>query len=266
MKSSVLMSVYHREKPEYLHQALESVKNQTLQGDEFVLVEDGPLTPELYAVIDQYAVSLNLKVIKIPINQGLSNALNVGLQHCSHELIIRMDADDVALPHRFDSQVAFMVSNPEIHVSSAWLEEKDVLMEKTLFLKKLPESHEQLVQFARKRNPLNHPATIFRKSAVLSVGSYPSIFPEDYALWSLMLVKGYKIANIPEVLMYMRVGDDFMARRGYSQFLGEIKLLQFQKKIGFYSLSEALFKLILLALVRLPPLPIRKLLYRYLRG
>jgi glycosyltransferase involved in cell wall biosynthesis len=266
MNFSVLMSVYNKEKPQYLEQALDSVKTQTLQGGEFILVEDGPLTSELYAIIDKYVYSPNFKVIKIPINRGLSNALNVGLQHCSYELIVRMDSDDVAVPQRFERQVFFMIKNPEIHVCSAWLEEKDAMMRNTIFLKKLPVSHDDLIHFARRRNPLNHPATIFRKSSVLSVGGYPTIFPEDYALWSLMLVKGYKIANIPEVLVHMRTGDDFMARRGISFFLRETGLLWFQKKIGFYSSLDVLVKFALLCLVRLPPLPIRKLLYNSLRG
>ncbi|WP_068595850.1 glycosyltransferase [Pseudomonas sp. BIOMIG1BD] len=190
MSFSVLMSVYIKENPEYLRACLESLQMQKLKTSDLVLVEDGPLTEALYEVIEHYKNILPINSVKLTKNQGLASALNEGLAHCQFELVARMDTDDIALPERFDRQVSFMESHPDIDVSSSWIEERDQKMEKTLFLKKLPIDHLELLLFANRRNPLNHPSTIFRKSQVLSVGGYPLIFPEDYALWSLMMVKG----------------------------------------------------------------------------
>jgi glycosyltransferase involved in cell wall biosynthesis len=265
MNFSVLMSVYIKENPIYLKECLESLVMQTLQAPEIILVEDGPITSNLSEVIDFYYQSLPIKRIKFAQNQGLAAALNEGLRNCSHELVIRMDTDDIALPIRFKRQIDFMIANKNISVSSAWIEERDHEMHEKGFLKVLPEKHIDIIRFAKRRNPFNHPVTIFRKSAVLAVGSYPLVFPEDYALWSLMLVKGYTFANIPEVLLYMRTGEAFIDRRGLDFFKGEVGLLKFQKSIGFLNIFEFLTSLALRAAIRLPPRSIRKILYQTMR-
>ena len=99
---SVLMSVYHKEKPEYLRQAIESIQSQTLPTDDFVLVCDGPLNPELDAVIvtKQQEMGDSLNVVRLAKNGGLGNALNEGIKHCKNELVARMDSDDIAYPDR----------------------------------------------------------------------------------------------------------------------------------------------------------------------
>ena len=104
---SCLMSVYAKEKPDYLLQSLQSIKDQSVSVTELVVVEDGPLTPDLYKVLDQFS-ELNLKRIKLQQNLGLGLALKEGVINCSHELIIRMDSDDVANSKRFETQLKFL--------------------------------------------------------------------------------------------------------------------------------------------------------------
>ena len=88
-KYSVLMSVYHKEKPEYLRQAIESIQKQSFLTDDFVLVCDGPLNPELDAVIaaKQQKMGDTLNVVRLAKNGGLGNALNEGIKHCKNELV-----------------------------------------------------------------------------------------------------------------------------------------------------------------------------------
>ncbi len=265
MGLSVLLSVYIKEKPAYLRACFESLLAQTRQADQVVLVEDGPLTMELQQTIEYYAALLPVQRVRLECNQGLARALNHGLQHCEHGLVARMDTDDVALPQRFERQLCYMAAHPEVDVASAWIEERNQGMEQVFHLKKLPERHEQLCDFAKKRSPLSHPVTIFRKQAVLDVGGYPQVFPEDYALWSLMLVKGYRFGNIPEVLLYMRTDNDFIGRRGLDFFKGEIRLLGYQRAVGFLSPAQYWLNLCLRAAIRLPPAVIRRFLYRFLR-
>ena len=93
---SVLMSLYKKEHPEYLRLALDSMINQTVKPDEIVLVEDGPLTDELYAVVEEYKDYLTIVVNKT--NLGLGLALNEGLKACRNELVARMDTDDISKP------------------------------------------------------------------------------------------------------------------------------------------------------------------------
>jgi glycosyltransferase involved in cell wall biosynthesis len=259
------MSVYFKEKPSYLENCLLSLNRQTLQPSEIVLVEDGVITNELKEVIQKYAEFMPIKSVIIKTNVGLAAALNTGLKCCSNELVARMDTDDVCLPFRFERQVAYMLAHPQVSVSSAWIEEKDEEMSEVLFLKKLPSTHVDILKFSKKRNPISHPVSIFRKTAVMSVGAYPDIFPEDYALWSLMIVKGFKFGNIPETLLYMRTGPNFMGRRGLDFFKGEIGLLKYQRAIRFLSFTEFSISLLIRAVIRLAPLDIRVLFYKFAR-
>lgn len=104
---SVLMSVYYKEKPEYLKQAIESILCQTVKPDDFVLVCDGPLNLELDAVIaaKQQEMGDTLNVVRLVKNCGLGNALNEGIKHCKNELVARMDSDDISVMDRCQKQV-----------------------------------------------------------------------------------------------------------------------------------------------------------------
>ena len=99
---SVLMAVYSKEQPEHLRQAMESIYNQTVPTNNFVLVCDGPLTGELDAAISdmQERFGASLEIVRLANNGGLGNALNEGIKHCKNELIARMDSDDIAYPDR----------------------------------------------------------------------------------------------------------------------------------------------------------------------
>ena len=109
VKYSVLISLYYKEKPDYLRKALDSVFNQSLRADEVVLVEDGKLMPELDSVINEYSQKYSeLKVVSYEKNQGLGYALNYGIQFCKYDIIARMDADDIAKPDRFEKQIKIL--------------------------------------------------------------------------------------------------------------------------------------------------------------
>ena len=266
MKFSILMSVYSKENPEYLAQSLQSLTDQTLKSNEVILVEDGPLGPELKDVIESFRKKLNITSVRLETNSGLAVALNEGLKHCTYELVARMDSDDVSLPHRFEKQVAFMVANPEVVVSSAWIEERSVDMQSALCVRSVPQSHEQIAAFAKSRSPISHPVVIYKKSAVLGVGGYPVIYPEDYLLWCLLISKGYTLRNIPEVLLQMRTGDDFITRRGYNFLKGQIKIYWLMKKIEFIGWPIFIMNVASCSVVRLSPRFIKKQLYKHARG
>jgi glycosyltransferase involved in cell wall biosynthesis len=111
---SVLLSLYDKEKPEYLDQSLSSIwDDQTLKPNQIVLVKDGPLTPELDTLVLEWQEKLGgiLTVVALPKNIGLGAALNEGLKYCKHGLVARMDADDISMPDRFEKQIAFFENN-----------------------------------------------------------------------------------------------------------------------------------------------------------
>ena len=216
MQFSVLLSVYQKEQPIFLQQSLDSIFNQTLLPDEVVLVEDGPLTRELNQVIDKYVSAYSiLKVVVLSVNQGLGKALNEGLKYCSFDLVARMDTDDVAKPERFEKQMAVFCARPEVDVVGAWIDEFEGDTGNVISVRRLPEKHESILAFAKKRNPLNHPVVMFRRNVVVAAGGYQH-FPlfEDYYLWVRMLMNGARFYNITESLLYFRFSPDMFRRRG----------------------------------------------------
>ena len=121
---SVLISVYYKESPVFLHQSLESIFQQTLLPTEVILIKDGPLTKELNEVIEEYATKYSeLKIISLTQNQGLGKALNEGLRYCSYDLVARMDSDDVAKSDRFKRQIQIFQECPELDIVGAWIDE-----------------------------------------------------------------------------------------------------------------------------------------------
>ncbi|MFT0349328.1 glycosyltransferase, partial [Bacteroides thetaiotaomicron] len=121
---SVLISVYNKENSLSLRQSLTSVFRQKLPPTEVVLLKDGPLTEELDKVIAEYVMRYpELKIVSLPVNQGLGKALNEGLKHCSYDLVARMDTDDIAKPDRFEKQIRVFQEHPELDVVGAWIDE-----------------------------------------------------------------------------------------------------------------------------------------------
>ena len=234
---SVLMSVYYKEKPEFLNQAIESIQSQTLPTDDFVLVCDGPLNGELDAVIavKQQEMGASLNVIRLAKNGGLGNALNEGIRHCKNELVARMDSDDIAYPDRCEKQLAVFDTHPEVSICSGIVEEFTTDPRIVDTRRVPPETNEEIVEFAKKRNPFNHPCVIYRKTAVEAVGSYQDFYLlEDYYLWLRMLMAGYQGYNIQERLLHMRAGSDMYKRRaGWKYAKTQVRLFRYMRNQGF---------------------------------
>ena len=236
-KYSVLMSVYFKEKPEYLTQAIESIQAQTFPTDDFVLVCDGLLSEELDAVIDvkQREMGQTLNVVRLAKNVGLGNALNEGIKHCKHELVARMDSDDIAYPDRCEKQITVFNIHPEVSICSGVVEEFTTDPDTVDTRRVPPETNAEIVEFAKKRNPFNHPCVMYKKSAVEAVGSYQDFYLlEDYYLWLRMLMAGCQGYNIQEPLLHMRAGSDMYLRRaGWKYAKTQAKLFKFMKQQGF---------------------------------
>ncbi|HHF2878581.1 glycosyltransferase [Vibrio antiquarius] len=226
-KFSVLCSLYHKEQPSYLEQCFESLEWQTLEANEIVVVHDGPLTDGLYAVLKKWENRLPLKQVVLERNVGLGEALNKGLEACSHDLVARVDTDDINHIDRFDKQVKYMDNNPNVAAASSDVNEFDTDPDEPSRVKKVP-CAKTIFAYSLKRNPLNHMATIFRKHAVTNVGSYQHhLYMEDYYLWLRLQAEGYKISNIPETLVSARVGNGMLERRrGLPYALSELKMMR----------------------------------------
>ena len=262
---SVLLSIYYKESAKHLAQALNSISEQTFRPNEIILIEDGPLTPELNSIITSYKTNEpTLKVISLPQNQGLGKALNEGLKHCTYDLVARMDTDDIALPDRFEKQAAFMEAHPEIDACSGWIDEFIDTPDNIVSRRTLPETSEELYRFGKSRNPLNHPAVMFRKSAVLKAGGYQH-FPlfEDYYLWVRMMMKGSKLYNLQEPLLLFRSSQDMYKRRGGMKYaLTELRFQRTIHKLGYISLTKMWANSLTRFIARIIPNKLRGLLYK----
>lgn len=265
---SVLLSLYHKEKPEFLRAALDSVFHQTVRPDEVVLVEDGPLTDELNAVVMEYAERYAaLKVIRFAENRGLGRALNDGLKHCSYDLVARMDTDDVAKSHRFERQLKMFEEIPNLDVCGAWMDEFEGEPENVVSVKKLPETHEELYEYGKMRNPVNHPAVMFRKEAVQLNGNYQD-YPlfEDYFLWVRMLTYGCKFYCIQESLVLFRSSSEMIKRRGgfrYAQTECRLQFLLYG--LRYTNFLELCKSIMIRFVVRVIPGGLRKWIYKRIR-
>ena len=264
------MSVYYKEKAEYLKLALDSIINQTLKPNEIVLVQDGKLTNELQAVITDYLqkYSYIFKTYALKQNQGLGKALNFGMQKCSNELIARMDTDDIAEPNRFELQIKEFEQDKELMLCGGQITEfADNPAEITSY-RSVPLKHNEILNFAKKRNPFNHMTVMFKKQAVQSVGGYMDMpYFEDYWLWARMLKTGYKAKNINQVLVKVRAGQDMIARRGGNSYIKEI--IKFERSIcnlGLIDTSTFTKMTIIRILISIIPLSMRTIFYnKFLR-
>lgn len=262
MSYSVLMSLYDKERPEYLRESLSSIFSQSLSPDEVVIVLDGPVNPALLRVMDDFD---RLKIIALQEHVGLGKALNEGLKHCHHDLVARMDTDDICFPHRFECQVHFMEEHPDIDVCSAWMEEFENDIDNVKSIKKLPASHEEISRYIKVRNPINHPTVMFHKSEVIEAGGYQH-FPlfEDYYLWARMFVGGARFANIQEPLLYFRTSPDMYHRRGGMKYA--LNCIRFQWKLrnlGIISIMCAVKSSAIRSFIYMVPNRLRAYIYKH---
>lgn len=267
MNISVLMSVYINERPDFLQGAIESLLSQTRMPDEIVIVKDGPLTADLNAVIDRYCHRYGSIFLIVPLekNAGLGQALNIGLVHCTHEVVARMDSDDICHPHKFEKQIDFLEKNPDFDIVGGWIAEFDDSPERITSIREVPSSYGDIYSFGKFRNPMNHMTVMFRKDAVLGAGNYQHLLLlEDYFLWVRMLMNGARFANIPEPLVFVRTGNSmFQRRRGVGYFCNEFKLFTAMRRLGYVTLFEMCRALATRMVVRLLPMEAVSYVYRH---
>ncbi len=266
MKFSVLMSLYIKENPQFLHECLESLRAQTLPADEIVLMFDGAVTPELESAVQNFAEFLPLKLVKLPVNQGLGKALNEGLLHCANEWVFRMDTDDICDPQRFEKQVNFIKQNPETIIFGGQIAEFGENMQDIVSYRNVPTQPKEIVEFTKTRSPFNHMTVAYQKSAVLAAGGYQDI-QEDYYLWINLVAKyPQNVANLPDILVYARVGNGMVSRRrGLAQAKCEWNLFKLKRNVKLQSTISGFIVFLLRVLPRLLPVSLLKIIYKFLR-
>lgn len=236
MNFSVLLSLYYKESPLFLDLALESIwDKQRKKPNQIVLVLDGPILDDLQFTVDKWKKKLLeiLQIVPLDKNIGLGNALNIGLKKCENDWVFRMDTDDICKPDRFEKQIQFIQSNPNVVVVGGQILEFDHTPNDLAVIKTVPTTHEDIKKFAQKRCPFNHMTVAYKKSVIMELDGYQHhLFMEDYNLWLRVIGAGYTVANLPDVILYARVGNGMHARRkGLEYIKSEKQLLDLKKQL-----------------------------------
>ena len=198
------MSVYNGEK--YLHEAIDSVLNQTFTNFEFIIINDGS-TDTTADILNSYT-DPRIKIITNSQNIGLTKSLNIGLKKCHGEYIARQDADDISLPTRLLKESRFLDENQNIVLIGSLAaiidSQNKILKTKKKSINPLVIKFKLLIN-----NSFLHPSIMFRRELILKNSGYNEIFrfAQDYDLYSRLSLK-YSLANIPEVLIYYRLNPN----------------------------------------------------------
>lgn len=226
---SVAMSVYKSDNPDFFDRALSSITDeQTIIPNEIVLVVDGPVSNEINNVINKYEKKYEIfNVIRLEQNGGLGNALKIAVKNATHELIARMDSDDVSVSTRFEEQLKYFEINPGIDIVGGDITEFIGEENNIVGKRSVPVSNDSIREYMKTRCAMNHVSVMYKKKSVESAGGYQDWFwNEDYYLWIRMWLNGAVFANTGSVLVNVRVGEEMYQRRGGSKYFESEKGLQ----------------------------------------
>jgi glycosyltransferase involved in cell wall biosynthesis len=264
---SVTISVYKNDTPDHFSLAMNSIIEQTFPPNEIVLTIDGPISASLSDIISKYEKELcNLKIIRIPENKGQGIAHQIGVINCSHELIAIMDSDDIAVKDRFEKQIKCFEENPDIDILGGFIAEFIDDRDNIISIRSVPLEDNLIKKYLKRRCPFNQMTVMVRKNSVLNAGNYQDwYFEEDYYLWCRMFLNGCKFKNIPNILVYVRVGKAMYNRRGgWKYFKSEIKLQRFMLDNKIIIQFEYIINVVIRFVVQIiMPNTIRGLFFRY---
>lgn len=262
---SFLASVYKNSKVDEMRICIESMVKQTVKPDQIVIVIDGPIEGELDAYLKTLANDPLFTIVPLEKNVGLGNALREGMKHCRNEMIARMDTDDIMELDRIEKQLAVFEKDETLSIVGSNIDEFIDNVENVQGVRDVPETHEEICAYLKKRCPFNHMAVVFKKSEVEKAGGYLHWhYDEDSYLWVRMYLAGCKFYNVQENLVHARIDDSTFARRGgWKYYKSERDLFKYMyrhKIIGFFAYQKA--KWIRFILQVLMPNFIRKWIFK----
>lgn len=265
---SALMTVYCKVVPKHFAESVECVLAQTLPTDNFVIVCDGPLTPELNKVIEETERNNPdiVDVVRLSENVGTAIATQSGLERCKHNLVMKLDADDLCIPERAEIQVATFEDDPGLSICGSYMAEFVDGSEAPRQIRTVPLEQNDILVYSRRRNPFNNITIMYKRDDVLAAGGYGTLRrAQDYELYVRMLHKGYRAKNIETVLSSARLDADNLARRATLNNLKGFVLVRWTIfKNGYSSLSDFLIPCVGQLIYMLLPKGFRGFLYQRL--
>lgn len=290
---SLLMAVYGGNSLREVERSVQSSTiEQVLPPSQVVIVRDGPVSDDVQRYLDTLPSTMSVwftaehpdepvpdvTIVEFDENHGLAHALNVGLAHCTYDIVARCDCDDVSLPNRFSTILPQFVhrsnaahtkteSRRPIDVMGSAIREFSGDEDEPGQIRILPAEGDDLERYARMQSPVHHPSVVYRKSAVLDAGGYPEDSGrfEDYMLWERMMLRHAQFLNVPQPLVLYRTNDAAYERRGGKEmFRDELKLQWRFVRDGFTSPWQFVRNVCLRAVYRIIPTSLRQRAYRTL--
>lgn len=269
---AIIFPIYKNDRETYLRSACESILNQTYSDIHLYIGVDGPVGEDLYSCLKEYEQKENVTIQWFSENRGLAVVLNDLLDICfenGYEYIARMDADDISMLDRLEKQMTFLQHNPEVDVvggSITEIDENGTSRNKTIIY---PQTPEECRNFFARRNPHAHPAVMFRRSFFEKAGcKYRPEYRQnqDTMLWYDGLMKGVKMANIPDVVLQFRMTDSLFKKRRNGWEFAKKQLtdrLQINRDLK-YGFGANIFAYAMFCLL-VSPAWIKKIAYRVFR-
>lgn len=265
---AVLLSVYKNDRAEFLRLSIDSILNQSYKNIILYIGVDGTIGEKLYKCLEQYEQEKRANIVYFPENRGLAVVLNDLLILCKEaniEYIARMDADDISVPNRLANQVNYLLLHPEVDVVGGRIEEINEQSERNGKSVTYPLTHQECFKFFRYRDPLAHPAVMFRKSFFDKAKGYRNEYRknQDTMLWFDGFMNGCIFANLDETVLLFRVTDDFYKNRrnGFKRAKKMLKDRFMINKALHYDWSAYLFSFLMFIMTLTPPF-LKKFLYR----
>ena len=272
MTLTAIIPVYQNNTASQFSEAVKSVYQQTLLPDEILVVADGPVPPDVEAVIEivkskvvNDKIHIEVNYLEIEENVGLGEAMRQAVLLAKGDYIARMDADDICLPDRFERQMKCFEEDPDLSIVGGQISEFDRVISNISGRRVVPLEHDKIARFMKSRNGMNHMTVIIKKKDLIDAGNYqPFFLLEDYYLWVRMLQHGCKFRNIGDDVVLVSAGKELMDRRGgYEYFLRQCQVFKYMLDTGFISYWRYTLNLTERGIVHvLMPVPIRSLFYR----
>ncbi len=199
---SVIFYVKAADFPVWVKSALDSVLSSTVCPAEIIIVVDGQVSQDIQAVLGETAQYKIVRIFYQPVPVLRATALAFAIKQCRFDLIALHGTDALSLPERFEKQLAYFAKHPETAVLGSWGQEIDKNTLLPTAIRKVPKTGETIKLLLRNRAPFLYQTVMFNKRVILKAGNYKA-FPnlEDEYLWIRVLGKGYKTANLSEVLV-----------------------------------------------------------------
>ncbi len=241
---SVIMAVYN-DKPEFMSQSISSILNQTYRNFELLIFDDSDKEDTKLA-IDSYRDDLRVRVYRAGCRLGFVQSLNKGLLLAKGIYIARMDGDDVACPDRLEKQVNYLQTHPYIDILGGQIyviNEKSCVTGRRFY----PLRGFRLAVFFCFRTPVAHPAVMFKRSIADAGYRYDESLKkaEDIDFWLRLYKDGYRIENMPDMILSFRTEQDFMEKRVMNKeqekYVLKIRRKNFSVKRPFFSVAGWIF-------------------------